>query len=403
MSGRVAQLFKQHDINGDGTINVEELASVFAAIGFTSEQSREMLLQVSGSSGSIRYEDFLKWLFPGVDLHEGSAANSKALPMERAEAPTASLHATAGLSGEHTANSDRRALLLWLDDFCAGSPGRGCGGRISEVALHAALAASGVPEAHISLVFERASLPSDGEGRISCQAFVDWVLSSAAPEVLRMQLLAAQPDQLAQLASAALGNAPDEDAAHFLTEAFRVLASLLADMEVATHGDADAGLVLRSQEQQLHEEFFDFIDQAFDHHDQMGSGVLDSIEARALFNHLMDVRGGFLSNLVAFGMYPRVKLMLQQRLQQDQRDTPPSAPALGSGMVEEVEHHRKSLSLQMSSALESYITNRAERDEALLQVISSAGDGTIQREDLKEVLTPGSERSAMLLRAFVQS
>jgi len=69
-------------------------------------------------------------------------------------------------------------------------------------------------------------------------------------------------------------------------------------------------------------------------------------------------------------------------------------------MAEEVERFRNSLSLQMASALESYIVNKSERDEALLQVISSAGDGTIRKEDLKEVLTPGSYRSAMLLRAF---
>jgi len=73
MSGRIAQLFKQHDINDDGTIKVEELEGVLAAIGFTAEQSQEMLLQVKSSNGDIRYDDFLAWLFPKGELHEGAA------------------------------------------------------------------------------------------------------------------------------------------------------------------------------------------------------------------------------------------------------------------------------------------------------------------------------------------
>jgi len=77
MTGRIAQLFRQHDTDGSGTIGVEELTGLLAAIGFTPEQSREMLLQVKGSGGAVRHEDFLTWLFPEGELSAMSDIRAK--------------------------------------------------------------------------------------------------------------------------------------------------------------------------------------------------------------------------------------------------------------------------------------------------------------------------------------
>jgi len=64
-------------------------------------------------------------------------------------------------------------------------------GTISEVELKLLLADAGLPEAHIAIVFERANLQSDGEGRIGCVDFVGWLFSASAPLALRRQLLEA--------------------------------------------------------------------------------------------------------------------------------------------------------------------------------------------------------------------
>mmetsp|Transcript_105604 Transcript_105604/g.209829 ORF Transcript_105604/g.209829 Transcript_105604/m.209829 type:complete len:218 (+) Transcript_105604:53-706(+) len=131
-----------------------------------------------------------------------STGHSTPLVGLTATGPADSIRAAAGGEGaveddmpataEQAETAEEQALVLeWLTLRGAHSQvWEHREGTISEVELKLLLADAGLPEAHIAIVFERADLRSDGEGRIGCVDFASW-LFSAAPLVLRRHVMEA--------------------------------------------------------------------------------------------------------------------------------------------------------------------------------------------------------------------
>lgn len=76
----IVDLFKQHDANGDGTIDEAELTAVMSGIGFTEEDCKKMFSEADmNKDGVIKYEEFVAWVFSD-DLEEETPEGESAAP-----------------------------------------------------------------------------------------------------------------------------------------------------------------------------------------------------------------------------------------------------------------------------------------------------------------------------------
>jgi Ca2+-binding EF-hand superfamily protein len=81
----IAELFKQHDANQDGTIDEAELTAVMSGIGFSEEDCKKMFAEADmNQDGVIKYEEFLAWVFSGDAEGEAPAEESDAPFMKEA-------------------------------------------------------------------------------------------------------------------------------------------------------------------------------------------------------------------------------------------------------------------------------------------------------------------------------
>jgi len=79
----IVALFKQHDANGDGTIDQAELTAVMSGIGFSEEDCVKMFAEVDvNQDGAIKYEEFVAWVF-SEDAADAALAEESDAPFLR--------------------------------------------------------------------------------------------------------------------------------------------------------------------------------------------------------------------------------------------------------------------------------------------------------------------------------